>query len=162
MKSNFKKGSKTNGIAIITIIFLLIVGLVLFFYSISFRNDRIVVKLQKTLEDTPLPERTELCDAVSKAGKLTGNGNGMQYFGGILIQSELNLDELESYYVKYRQNEWEYIVAPQNGSEIEQVEHGYMKFSYLNGKREAMENYYIVYTWGSSKNMFSDFDLRGH
>lgn len=26
--------------------------------------------------ETPLPEQTELIEAISKAGKLTGNGNG--------------------------------------------------------------------------------------
>lgn len=119
--------------------------------------------MKKTLEDTPLPWHTEVCDAVCVAGKLNGNGNGMQYFGGILIKSDLTLKELENYYAKYRQNEWEYIVEPQIGSEIEQVEHKHIEFSYLNGKEEKERmDYYIVYTWGSSKVLFSDFDLRRH
>lgn len=87
----------------------------------------------------------------------------MQYFGGILIQSDLGLEELNHYYAKYRQTEWEYMIKPQTGTEIEPVEHGHMEFSYLQGKEaEDMEHYYIVYTWGSSQNIFADFDLRGH
>lgn len=66
--------------------------------------------VEKMLCETPLPEQTELIEAISKAGKLTGNGNGMQYFGAILIKSELSLEELETYYSDYRSNEWEYLV----------------------------------------------------
>lgn len=38
-----------------------------------------------------------MIESLSQAGKLTGNGNGMQYFGAILIRSELSLEELETY-----------------------------------------------------------------
>lgn len=59
--------------------------------SISFINNNIAYKVEKELCETPLPEKTELIESISRAGKLTGNGNGMQYFGAILIQSELSL-----------------------------------------------------------------------
>ena len=63
--------------------------------SISFINNNIAYKVEKELCETPLPEKTELIESISRAGKLTGNGNGMQYFGAILIQSELSLKEPE-------------------------------------------------------------------
>ena len=50
--------------------------------------------MEKELCETPLPEKTELIESISRAGKLTGNGNGMQYFGAILIRSDLSLEEL--------------------------------------------------------------------
>lgn len=160
MNSNFKTRIKMT---ILTIFLLLLASIAIFTLSIPFENNKTAAKLQKTLEETPLPEHTKLCDSVCAAGKLTGNGNGMQYFGGILIQSDLSLEELEHYYAKYRQTEWEYMIKPQTGTEIEPVEHGHMEFSYLQGKEaEDMEHYYIVYTWGSSKNIFADFDLCGH
>ena len=37
----------------------------------------------------------------------------MQYFGAILIKSELSLEELDAYYSDYRRNEWEYLVEIQ-------------------------------------------------
>ena len=78
--------------------------------SISFINNNTAYKVEKELCETPLPEKTELIESISRAGKLTGNGNGMQYFGAILIQSELSLKELDDYYSDHRSNEWEYLV----------------------------------------------------
>ena len=43
-----------------------------------------------------LPKNTELIESIYKAGKLVGNGNGMQYFGVILIKSERPLLFLKS------------------------------------------------------------------
>ena len=60
-------------------------GIVLcFIMSIPIVNDYCAYMVEKELCATPLPENTQLIDSVSKAGKLTGNGNGMQYLGAIL------------------------------------------------------------------------------
>ena len=115
-------------------------------------------KVEKKLRETPLPEKTELIDSVSNAGKFTGNGNGMQYFGAILIESELSLEELESYYSDYREKEWEYIVAIQEGQKIETFGHGKLKFS----KEADEKGNYMVYSWGDGIPFFADVDIRGH
>ena len=65
--------------------------------SIPLINNHTAYKVEKALCEIPLPEETELIESLSQAGKLTGNGNGMQYFGAILIRSELSLEELETY-----------------------------------------------------------------
>ena len=65
--------------------------------SIPLINNHTAYKVEKPLCEIPLPEETELIESLSQAGKLTGNGNGMQYFGAILIRSELSLEELETY-----------------------------------------------------------------
>ena len=108
--------------------------------------------------ETPLPEQTELIEAISQTGKLTGNGNGMQYFGAILIKSELSLEELETYYSDYRSNEWEYLVEIQEGQSIKVIEHEALQFS------EEIEDsgYYIVYSWGSGNSLLKELDIRGH
>ena len=98
---------------------------------------------------------------VSKAGKLVGSGNGMQYFGAILIKSELPLDELDRYYSQYRQDEWSYIVEPQSESEIKAVEHKTLEFSKLRDVSD-FDAYYIVYSWGESDFPLADLDIRGH
>lgn len=144
---------------VITMLFILIA---VFYCFISVKNDRIASEVKETLKDTPLPEDTLFREAVSAAGKLTGNGNGMQYFGAILISSKKTLEELETYYAKYRQNQWEYIVEPQTGVDIEAVEHGNLQFSYMRGLKQP-EGYFIVYSWGSNENEILElFDLRGH
>ena len=65
--------------------------------SIPLINNHTAYKVEKALCEILLPEETELIESLSQAGKLTGNGNGMQYFGAILIRSELSLEELETY-----------------------------------------------------------------
>ena len=126
--------------------------------SISFINNNIAYKVEKELCETPLPEKTELIESISRAGKLTGNGNGMQYFGAILIQSELSLKELDDYYSDHRSNEWEYLVETQEGQSIEVIEHKALQFS------EEIEDggYYIVYSWGSGNSLLKELDIRGH
>ena len=47
--------------------------------AIPLINNHTAYKVEKKLCETPLPEKTELIESISRAGKLTGNGNGMQY-----------------------------------------------------------------------------------
>ena len=126
--------------------------------SISFINNNIAYKVEKELCETPLPEKTELIESISRAGKLTGNGNGMYYFGAILIQSELSLKELDDYYSDYRSNEWECLVETQEGQSIEVIDHETLQFS----EEIKDSGYYIVYSWGSGNSLLEELDIRGH
>ena len=110
--------------------------------SISFINNNIAYKVEKELCETPLPEKTELIESISRAGKLTGNGNGMQYFGAILIRSDLSLEELDAYYSGYRSNEWECLVETQEGQSIEVIDHETLQFS----EEIKDSGYYILYS----------------
>ena len=126
--------------------------------SISFINNNIAYKVEKELCETPLPEKTELIESISRAGKLTGNGNGMQYFGAILIRSDLSLEELDAYYSDYRSNEWECLVETQEGQSIEVIDHETLQFS----EEIKDSGYYIVYSWGSGNSLLEELDIRGH
>ena len=136
----------------------LIVLILAAFVSVPVYNNYCAYNVEKMLCETPLPEQTELIEAISQTGKLTGNGNGMQYFGAILIKSELSLEELETYYSDYRSNEWEYLVEIQEGQSIKVIEHKALQFS------EKIEDsgYYIVYSWGSGNSLLKELDIRGH
>ena len=79
--------------------------------SIPLINNYTAYKVERALCEIPLPEEAELIESLSQAGKLTGNGNGMQYFGAILIRSDLSLKELDAYYSGYRSNEWDCLTA---------------------------------------------------
>ncbi|MGO4184251.1 hypothetical protein AB4Z17_24015 [Paenibacillus sp. TAF43_2] len=138
-----------------------VVVLVIPIASIPFVNNNIAYSIKKDLIRLNLPDKTEIIDAVSSAGKLVGNGNGMQFFGAILIKSELALEELNNFYSVYRKNDWSYIVEKQVSNHIAFIEHDDLTFKALN-KDEKLINYYIVYTWGSSNYPLSDLDLRGH
>lgn len=71
---------------------------VAFYGGIVITNNVIANRMEKELKSTPLPESTVLMDSFSLAGKLVGNGNGMQYMGSILVVSHLSKEELYDYY----------------------------------------------------------------
>lgn len=126
--------------------------------SIPLINNYTAYKVEKALCEIPLPEETKLIESLSQAGKLTGNGNGMQYFGAILIRSELSLEELDAYYSDYRSNEWEYLVETQEGQPIEVIDHRRLQFT----EEIKDSGYYIVYSWGSGNSLLEELDIRGH
>jgi len=143
---------------VVFIFIILIIGIVI---AIPVMNDYTVSSLIKEMKKIPLPPQTELIEAISSAGKLVGNGNGMQYFGALLVKSELSLDELDSYYSQYRKNDWSYIVNVQSGSKITAVEHRVLEFKELRDVTD-FKGYYIVYSWGESKFTLADLDIRGN
>lgn len=138
----------------IVAVFLLIAGCA----SIPIINDHYAYQTEKELCSIPLPKETEFIESLSKSGKLAGNGNGMQYFGAMLIKSDLPIEELEKYYSGYRNNDWEYLVDIQEGQEIEVVDHGTLQFT----KQIEGKGYYIVYSWGDGNSLLGEIDIRGH
>ena len=134
------------------------ISISLFVVGIPLANNHYAEQVEKELRETPLPEKTEIIDSVSQTGKLVGNGNGMQYFGAILLKSKLSLNNLEDYYSAYQKNEWSYVVEPQKTQIIEVVEHNRISFS----EKVDDEGYYIVYSWGDGPDVLEELDFRGH
>ena len=134
------------------------ISISLFVVGIPLANNYYAKQVEKELRETPLPEKTEIIDSVSQTGKLVGNGNGMQYFGAILLKSKLSLNNLEDYYSAYQKNEWSYVVEPQKTQIIEVVEHNRISFS----EKVDDEGYYIVYSWGDGPDVLEELDFRGH
>jgi len=130
-------------------------ALLVFMIAVPAVNDRAAAGTAERVLEIELPEATEYIESFSKAGKLVGNGNGMQYLGGILIRSGLTLEALRAYYA---QSEWECVVERQAGREIPFVEHGTLT---LSAKPDG-DGYFIVYSWGSAPSLFRELDLRGH
>ena len=144
----------------VTMVFVAVV-LLLFAVGIPVANNAIALGVENDLKDIPLPENTVLVESTSKAGKMVGNGNGMQYFGAILIESDLSFEELDAYYQAYRAGSFDCLIAEQVSSDILVVEHGDLAFRHT----EYGDGYYIVYTWGSAPDWARDWldtDLRGH
>ena len=123
-----------KSIKIITIT--IIILLVIFIISIPFVNDYTAANISKKIEKIALPDDTTYIESISRAGKMVGNGNGMQYYGAIRIESELTIDEIEEYY------------SDRSDFEIE-VE-------------EQDDNTYLVYSWGQGIKLFNILDIRGH
>lgn len=121
-------------------------------------NDCTARRVADELSRLPLPEKTELIEIKSAAGKLTGSGNGMQYFGAVLIRSALTPEELDTYYSAYAEDEESCTVQRQEGRAITLIEHGNLSFE----NEISGEGYYIVYSWGDNDSIFNELDLRGH
>ncbi len=135
-----------------------IVAVFCFVVSIPIVNDFIANKMAKSIKAIKLPDNTQYIETFSKAGKLIGSGNGMQYLGGILVKSELPLQDLQTYYSQYAKNDWECIVENQTDKNISFVEHGTVS---LNTDISG-DTYYVVYSWGDNDSIYSELDLRGH
>ncbi len=131
-----------------------------FLLSVPFINDHIAEDTERGLKKIPLPEATEFIESVSCAGKLVGNGNGMQYFGALLLKSELSADELQAYYSDAAKNSDlpECFVKEQSGKKIDAIEHRELQFEC----DDFSGGFYIVYAWGNYGGLFSELDIRGH
>ena len=130
--------------------------IVAFAVSVPLVNDFSAKNVENSLVEIALPENTQMVESVSKAGKLVGNGNGMQYFGAMLIKSEQTLEELAAYYADVNA---EIVVRVQTAQAIECLEHAQLSFA---TQITEEENYYIVYLFGEGLAPFSQLDIRGH
>lgn len=144
------------------VLVIIILSVVLIFLSVltaaPIVNNNIAKKTANELVNLPLPNNTEFIESIYEAGKLVGNGNGMQYFGAILIKSELSLEELKEYYLEFAESEWKCIVESQINSDVKIMEHTRLTFKAdIEG-----DNYYIVYSWGDNNTIFHEFDIRGY
>lgn len=138
-----------------------LVVIVILILSTPIVNDFTAYRIKAELQRTPLPDKTEIYYGVSVAGKIVGSGNGMQFLGAILIKSELSLDELDTYYAQFRENDWSFVVEPQTGVGLPFSNGSGLSFSCLEGI-EDFDGYYTIYTWGSSSYPLSGLDIRGH
>lgn len=125
-------------------------------YDHVFWEDALFVEQGMPVQAKTVPEGAVV--EINTYEQLTGNGNGMQYFGAILIQSELSLKELDDYYSDHRSNEWEYLVEIQEGQSIDVIDHETLNF----GKEINDAGYYIVYSGESENSLLKELDIRGH
>ncbi|WP_295010910.1 hypothetical protein [uncultured Microbacterium sp.] len=135
--------------------------------AISAQNDAAADAVKNQLVSMPLPPDTQLVDSYSRAGKLVGNGNGMQYLGAMLIQSHLPIAELESYYAQQadtldesRTSEYPTTINVRQGdsSQLQDIRG-------LSGllTQSDQSDRFLVYMWGDAPSwLHEDWDLRGH
>lgn len=148
-------------IGIIILFILLIIGLPLY---IVLMNNEIANRTTEELANIQLPENTQMVDTISIAGKVSGNGNGMQYFGAVLLKTNLSEEELDTYYQQYRGNSSKFLIKKQETEKIEVIDKPGYYFQTFN--EEDKEKYYILYSYGSADGIFLEdlleLDLRGH
>ncbi len=143
---------KKYKVAIFLIIFL--VALILLPRII---NDLTAKSLLNKLMEVKLPNKTKLIDTAYNAGKVLGNGNGMQYYGAILIESDLKYDNLKAYYSKYQKEKLKFEVVKHSENPYNFYSEN-LKFKDYNKNKK----YYIIYYQGNGIPVFKDLDIRGH
>ncbi len=130
-----------------------------FFVSIPLVNDAAARAVESELLALPLPEGAELVDSMSQAAKISGNGNGMQYVGALLIRSGQQIYRIRDFYDA--QNErfgTSATVISTMGSEVSAL-HGARGFLSEPGE----PGLFIVLDWGEGPGpIHEEFDLRGH
>ncbi len=148
-----------RALMVVIAVVLLVVAL-----GIPVANNAVALSVQRRLEGLPLPADTTLVEATSVAGKLTGSGNGMQYFGAVLLHSELSLEELIAHYIPHRQNLFDCVVERQTGAEICPGGEGLISPIAFSSQMEG-DGWYVLYSWGGAPEAWRgllDMDLRGH
>jgi hypothetical protein len=130
------------------------------------QNNAAARTIEGQLVSMPLPPSTELIDSYSRAGKLVGNGNGMQYLGAMLLHSELTVAELEAFYSDQAEAIDESRTS-ELASQITVERSASTQLSDISGMSTFLEaggvDGFVVYMWGDAPSWFHrDVDLRGH
>ncbi|MBR5523992.1 MAG: hypothetical protein IKU51_01830 [Clostridia bacterium] len=148
-----------RGVMIVVAVFLLLIAL-----AVPVANNGVALGVERQLKSLPLPADTEIVESTSVAGKLVGNGNGMQYFGALLLYSECSLEELQAFYAAHQTEDGTYRVEPQVGFDIRPQGEFLMGNVTFNTDADT-DGYYVLYAWGSAPRWAQDWldlDVRGH
>jgi len=134
---------------------------------ISLQNDAAAAAVKDQLVAMDLPPESAFVASYARAGKLVGNGNGMQYLGAILIRSDLTTAELDAHYAAQadaldQRRTSEYPVSvdvlPTGSAELDEIRGISGLLADAGGPDE-----YVVYMWGAAPSpLHADWDLRGH
>lgn len=126
--------------------------------TIVLQNDAAARAVADRLVALPLPPGAERVAVASRAGKLVGNGNGMQYLGAMLIRSEADPEAIIAFYDAQADIGSGITVTRSVALEESEIS---VAAGILGVSGRADE--YVVSAWGAAPSWFhADFDLRGH
>lgn len=152
---------KLRYVAVILVVLIFALG----YIGIVHVNNRIAQGLEERLLEFPLPPETELLDSKAIAGKLSGNGNGMQYRGMLLLSSYLSEEELFAHYSELSDGDLFVLVYPQKSQMIDEYYDDYW-FEYWdstkpNWRIELFSNSIVGFEETIQESILN-LDLRGH
>ncbi len=155
-----KNLAKVLAISFVALV-LLVSGVVAFFFGFN-QNSLISRKLTNDLKSQIMDNGSfEIVDSVSVCGKLVGNGNGMQFYGAVLVESDSETDISE--FVDSLDSEFEVVgYCFQTDSQIKtDALHGHFYPQYENFPKDG-KTYYTIYYFNSNHKYSTDFDIRAH
>ena len=144
--------------------FLIVV--IAFYPTIHVVNNSIAQGLENQLLNCELPPHSELIDSASVAGKMLDNGNGMQWFGFILIRSGMSEDMLLEWYNNHlcvEKNDMIYVIKQETPYIFEDKDYQFK--SYTDGNSLYQIQLYRNTPVGTEPSIWEsilNFDLRGH
>ena len=122
-------------------------------------NNILLYQMVNKLEST-VSKQTQILDKAYVYGKLNGNGNGVQYFGAVLVAD--TLEEEITRIVEDLSDQYEEVgYKKQNGNQIQLkcLEHRTLCFS--DSSVSDNKQYYIVYFFNSQHPLSWRLDLAG-
>ena len=150
----------------LVILAVLLAIVIIFGVTIRIANNSIAKGLEKQLLACEHPTDVEVIDSIPVAGKMEGNGNGMQWFGIILIKSDMSEDEIREWYKKQvspGENE-DISVLKQETSKV--FEYSCWNFKNYSGEGNCYQVRLVRYSAvGFEKSIWESIlnsDLRGH
>lgn len=128
--------------------------------AMIFLNDLILLGMTNKLQGAVKQSgQLQLVETRSICGKLNGNGNGMQYFGAVLVKSD---DEAAvKALLEALKGEYEVVgYCVQSGQNIRS---SYLEHKSLSYGHESFKDgtYYSIYFYNSHSNLSNPLDLRG-
>jgi len=147
------------------VVLIIVLLLALGYVGIIHANNQIAQSLEERLLEFSLPTETELLDSKAIAGKLSGNGNGMQYRGMLLLSSLLSEEELFSHYSELSDDEHCVRVYPQKSQKINEYYDDYWFEHWHNTKPNWRIELYSDSVVGFEETIWEsilNIDLRGH
>ncbi len=101
-------------------------------------------------------EGIEIVETVSDYGKLNGNGNGINYFGAVLVKAE-NPDVLDTLVSLNKDFDvMDYYKQEKREIDLNYAEHAHLSFENLS------PDYYVVWFYQGEHPMSNPLDIKGH
>ena len=139
------------------VIAVVVAAIVLIAVAVPLVNNACAAANRKQLETLSLPAGTARVETISYTGRLIGEGDGVQFWAAMLIESTQPFAQLESYYTSLG-----CFIQKQRGVTVDRVDnnvlHAEMSFDTI---LDADKTYYIVYKWGKGIPPFTWLDIRG-
>ncbi len=109
---------------LVLVILAAVVGVSLYFL-VPMNNNLILGKFSRQLEETKLPENTEIVAFDKRCGKLYGEEKGLDFLSVIIVKSDLTITEMKSFFenkiyfnAKDSQNEMNVYIYNMKGDSI--------------------------------------------
>ena len=140
---------------------LLCLAIVIALFVILFNwNNILLFQMMQKLENS-VRQDVQVLDTASVYGKLEGNGNGIQFYGAILVEAET--EEKVAALVAELSDRYEevgYAKQTDNAIQNKHLEHRTLAFSYPSFSEN--KNYFMIWFFNSQHDFAWALDLLGH